>query len=366
MGGDRFPRRRVVFIAVAAGCGVAAALLPSCGSSPPAPSQPTIYRITISGPATIAPGSTAQLTATVLYTNGSTTNQTDLVQWHSSDTSILTVAAGGVASGIQSGDVTVTATLNPAIAGTQAIEVVPTGTFRLSGTVSGFGSTVSGATIQVNGGIGAGLSVLTNFAGAYRVYGVAGNVQVTVSKDAYVPVIQNVNVTGNTTVNFDMAPINPPPVLAGTYTLRFIADPSCATDGAGALPSIARDRRYTATIDQSQNRLHVVLSGATLVPGADTMYGTLAGDGSATFYLDDYFYYKTFDVAEVLPDGSGHVWAPTGGIIASRSGNNLAGTLDGDLKLKASANGSLLASCTSTHHTVTFTKTGSSTPARSH
>jgi hypothetical protein len=243
---------------------------------------------------------------------------------------------------------------------------VPTGTFRLSGIVTGFGNTLQGALVQVTvgvGGVGGGLSALTR-GGLYRLYGVVGNIQVTVSMDGYVTASQTVTVRGNTdNLNFDLAPAIPPPNLAGTYTLRVTADPSCPTDGVGALPSIGRDRRYTATIDQKEGALHVVLGGANFLPGANSLYGRLALDGTTTFYLDSYFYYKTFDLAEVLPDGSGNVYFLMGDITAARSGNDLVGTLNGDIKVKVSASGSVVGGCTATHHAVTFTNQ-SGNPAR--
>ncbi len=360
-------RMRVVRLFIAVGTiVVVAAVWPSCHSAPTVtttgPSQPVVTRVAISGASTIAPGSTAQLSAVATYSDGSQKDVTATVQWHSSNTSILTVSATGLASGIQSGDVVVTAMLT-GIPATQVILVVPTGTFRLSGTVTGFGELLAGALVQVTGGVGAGLSVVTT-GGLYRLYGVAGNVGMTVSKDAYVTITKTLTVSGNTdNVNFDLAPVNPPPSLAGTYTLRITADAACATDGAGALPSIGRDRRYTATIDETETRLHVVLAGANFLSGANSMYGQLALDGTTTFYVDSYFYYKTFDVAEVLPDGSGDIYFLSGDITAARSGNNLIGTLNGDIKVKVSASGSVVGYCTSTHHAVTFTNQ-SSGPAR--
>src|SRR5580704_2714735 len=83
-----------------------AAALFSCGRSPSLPTGPsTIVNMQVLAPSTIAPGSTAQLSARANYTDGSTKDVTTAVVWHSSDSSILTISATGLASGIHIGDV---------------------------------------------------------------------------------------------------------------------------------------------------------------------------------------------------------------------------------------------------------------------
>lgn len=68
--------------------------------------------------------------------------------------------------------------------------VIPLGTYRLTGTVTESGLPVSKATVAVTSGIGTGLSVVTDLNGQYRIYGVAGAIDVTVSKDGYAPLVQ--------------------------------------------------------------------------------------------------------------------------------------------------------------------------------
>ena len=357
--------------AAAATLVVAAGFLASCrnSSTPTAPTGPAVaVSLRISGPSTVAPGSTAPFSAQVIYSDGSNKDVTTAVQWYSSATSILTVSATGVASAIQSGDVVISATFNNAQGGVSAgkpIEVVPSGPFRLSGTVTGFGAQLDGALVQVTAGVGAGLSATTS-GGFFRLYGVAGNIQLSVNKDMYVAITKAVTVTANDdNLNFDLLPVNPPPNLAGAYTLRITADSACATDGAGILPAIGRDRRYTATISQTESSLHVVLSGAAFMSDRNSFYGNLVALDTATsaFYLDSYFYYKVFDVVEVLPDGSGNIYALDGEITVARPATDLVGTFNGRIVVKTSASGVIVGQCTSTHHGVTFTKTGGS-PSR--
>src|SRR6516225_467585 len=106
-----------------------AAALSSCGRNPSAPTGPSnLVSVKVVAPATIAPGSTVQLAALATYSDGSSKDATAAVQWHSSDTSILTISATGLALGIHVGDVNVTATHSTGLSATQSIVVVPAGT----------------------------------------------------------------------------------------------------------------------------------------------------------------------------------------------------------------------------------------------
>ena len=338
---------------------ISVAVLPSCGSNPPTtPSQPSTVRV--SGPSSIAPGTSAQLYA---YFNTSPIDVSATAQWHSSDTSILTVSTTGLASAIQSGDVTVTATYS-AVNGSQAIIVVPASTFRLSGSVQGFGVPLMGASVQVTAGVGTGLSTSTDSSGNYKLYGVAGAIQLTVSKDLYGTSTQAVTVTSNTNhLDFSLAPVNTPQSVAGTYTLIITADPACPTTGAGVLPGVGHQRQYTATITQKEGQLEVVLSGAHLVPDDNSFSGTVAADGGMTFGLHDFYYYDGPGFAELL-DGLGEVYGLVGLIAATRSGNDLVGIFNGAIQVTAgSPFGSIVGQCTSAHHSITFTNLSTS-PAR--
>jgi hypothetical protein len=349
-----------------------AAALSGCSRSSTTPVSPfgpstAIVGLKISGPSTIAPGSTAQFSAVATHFNGSSEDVTATVQWRSSDTSILTISATGLTSGIHPGEVSVTATQNAFGTVTQRIVVTPTGTFRLDGRVSWLGRAVEGASVQVTAGTGAGLTTLTDFAGSYRLYGVAGNVELTVSKALYALNRQTASIAGNTTLNFEMVTAAPAPNLAGTYTLQITADPGCATGGPQTLPDSGRVRRYTATIEGSAN-LNVRLSGANFLPQQNLMlgqknlmFGYVTPDGAM---LDvnhlDYYYgigYPPPDLGEILPDGD--VYCPSGSITVSAIGANLVGALDGTIRVRGLPSGDVVGQCTSAHHTVMFTRQNS-------
>jgi hypothetical protein len=346
-----------------------AAALSSCGRNPSAPTVPTgpstLVSVKVTAPSTIAPGSTAQLSALATYTDRSTKDVTTDVQWHSSETSILTISATGLAAGVHVGDVNITATSSTGVSATQSIVVVPAGTFRLAGRVTGLGLGIDGALVQVTAGIGAGLSSVTA-GGVYRLYGVAGDIQVTVSNTSYVTITQAVTVNSNTSFNFDLMPVTHPPDLAGTYTLAMTADPACPTTGDGALPSVARERRYAATISQTGNQLKAALSGATFAPNSNNWFdGRLKPDGAMFWVNEEMYYYSGVrDLAEVLSDGD--VYLASGTMDVTRSGNDLVGSFNGTIrigKLPIGPNiGTVVAQCMSAHHSVTFT-TQSGSPA---
>ena len=70
----------------------------------------------------LASGATEQLTATAVYTDSSTQSVTSQVAWQSSDTTVVSVAAGGMLTALKTGSVTVTATLN-SVSGTAGVSV---------------------------------------------------------------------------------------------------------------------------------------------------------------------------------------------------------------------------------------------------
>lgn len=70
----------------------------------------------------LAAGSTEQLTATGVYSDNSTQSLTSQVAWSSSDTTVGSVSAAGVLTGVKAGSVTLTATLG-AISGAGSVSV---------------------------------------------------------------------------------------------------------------------------------------------------------------------------------------------------------------------------------------------------
>ena len=93
-------------------------------------SAPILQRINISNTASPVAGMTDALKATGVYSDGSTADLTTSVTWASSNTSIFTVSASGVVTGLVQGVANVTATFlapgsNAAIVGTFSETILP-------------------------------------------------------------------------------------------------------------------------------------------------------------------------------------------------------------------------------------------------
>ena len=297
----------------------------------PTPNSVVLTSLSVNGPSTLAPGATGAFTATGRMSDGSTQDYTTKTTWQSSDTSVLTISNTGVATGLAGGE----AYVNASAGSTRVfyvssnVLVLPTGTFRLTGTVSESGLPVVAATVAVTAGQGNGLSVLTSQSGQYRLYGVAGNVDVQVSKPGYTSVTKNINVASNSLLDFkDLVQSGPLATVSGTYTLTLTASASCT--GFNALPELAKRRSYTAVITQSGPVLQVTLSGADfqLLAGQGNGFaGRVQPDGVRFEIFGDYYYYSEFDVLEkVQADQVLSFW---GEVTATASPAGISGTLDG-------------------------------------
>jgi len=82
--------------------------------------EPVLQRIEVDPPAPNVPaGSSADLAATGVYTDGTTRDLTGDVAWSSNDGSVLTISADGTATGVAPGSSTITATLTDVQGATQ-------------------------------------------------------------------------------------------------------------------------------------------------------------------------------------------------------------------------------------------------------
>ncbi|HKV98226.1 MAG TPA: hypothetical protein VJN96_00310 [Vicinamibacterales bacterium] len=283
----------------------AAILAASCGGSSNnlgQPGQPVLVGLTITGPVTFSPDETVPYTVNGRMSDGTTQNYTTKVTWVSTNTLILTVAADGRASGKGSGDVTILASSGRFTASINVL-VTPSGTFRLTGTVTESSLPVANAQVLVTAGHGSGNLTQTDSQGMYRLYGVRGDIEVTVTKAGYEPLTRGISVTKSDVLDFpDLAQVGALPSLAGTYTLTMTASPSCPTTGTTftpPLPDYARQRTYVATIAQTGARLDVTLSGANFLiqGGKGNVFTGRVEPGDVTFVLGtpDFYYYGYYN-----------------------------------------------------------------------
>lgn len=340
-----------------------AGLLGACDDGPTEPSPQnvpvTTTRLEITGPNTIAPGESAQFSATAYQSDGSTRDVTNEAEWRSGNHWALTISATGLATGRDRGEASIGAGFAGRTAWKNDVVVVPADTYRLVGTVTDASLPVPGARVEVTAGIGQGLLALTNSVG-YRLYGVSGDIEVRVTREGYQEQRKNLQVTTHQKLDFDLALSRPRDEVAGTYTLTVTAAAECRSE----LPEEARIRTYTAVVEQDGPRLTVSLEGSTFATGYGRTFNSFHGTvepNRVTFLLNGYY---AHDFYLYLPDVVEQLAAPTlfsvsGSVVTTVSPAGLAGSLDGVIEtLEDLSPGKFqrIASCRSSGHQFVFSR----------
>jgi hypothetical protein len=298
---------------------------------PPSPSGPppvVATSVELVGPRSVAPGGSVQFRAILHRSDGTTSDVTTTAQWRSSNNAVLSISSTGVATGLRAGDTFVSVSAQSRGSGREII-VVPDGTFRLVGLVGEADSPttgVVGAAIDASGSTNA--TAVTDSAGRYRLYGVAGATLIRITKDGYQPQVLTVDITDHQTQNFVVAVTAPRPDLSGRYTLNIRSSDSCRN----GLIEEARDRSYTALVTQQGPIIEVMLTGANFARDAagkgDRFRGRLE-PGQAVFRLSDYDYYYRYypDVIEQISDSTFLTIA--GSVTVGISSTRMSGALNG-------------------------------------
>jgi hypothetical protein len=358
-GGDMCTKVRPVVLTLILGVGFGVA---SCDSGPtqPTPRPGTnvpqtaaVTRVEIAGPTSIEPGGSAQLTANAFKSDGSVENVTSQAQWTSSNAAVLRVESPGVFNALSRGEATINARFGSRSA-TAQIMVLPAGTFRLTGRISDGSLPLDGVTLTVIEGTGKGLTNVTDGSGAYALYGVAGRVTLHAKKGGFKNSIEEIDVSRNRELDFEMRFDGERGALTGTYTLQLEATP-CVS-----LPENTRKRTYTANVQQHGSRVTVKLDGADFIVSngrGDHFAGSVGADGKVTFAIGDayyYFYYGyflgEFDLVERIDSSALLV---VGTVNATSTSAGISGVLNG---LVALAQGTTVpftrvtASCVSSSH----------------
>jgi Carboxypeptidase regulatory-like domain len=200
-------------LAAAAVIGLCSAVLVSCEKPPTAPtfspaSDPTpasLLSLRIDGPSLLTPGASARYIALGGFSDGTTRDVTATSEWLTSNAGTVTIGADGRASAGVPGQ-SVIAAVNGLRRTSIEVMVLTPGTFRLSGTVSQDGQPIADATVELLEGSGVAMSTQTDASGVYRLFGVAGSVEVRASKDGYMPQVNRLSVSSNSTLDFRLSP----------------------------------------------------------------------------------------------------------------------------------------------------------------
>ena len=312
----------------------------ACGSDPVSklptgPSAPGVVGLQIIGPASVAPGQSAQFIANTRLSDGavkSTTSATN-IRWRSSNTALQVSTSGVVTAGQTLGEAILTAELLPAatIRGTMEVVIVPDGTYRLVGSVretEAPSQGISGARVEV---IGSSLSTTTNSSGNYRLYGVPSSAAIRVTANGYQTVTQNVQLTEHTTQNFLLPLVGPRLSLNGSFDVLFDVVGSCS--GSPPLSADLYHRSYEATVTTSGSLVDVQLTEPRfrLSGSKGNRFTGRADPAGIKFTLDYGFYYGyLYDYPSVLERLSNDTYFIVYGTAATTSlGSGVSGQLNG-------------------------------------
>lgn len=351
--------KRMTFLAVSGTATVLGLLSTGCDKdSPTAPDPGRVTRLEVTGPESIAPSGTGQFRVTAHTLNGVGRDVTSEASWDSEDTSIVTLAPDGRATGGLRGETYVRAAFS-GVTGLSRVMVLPSGTFKLSGRVLDADLGVADARVEVTAGSATGLWTSTRD-GNYALYGVSGTTEVSVTKEGYHTHVERLDVNRHVVHSLSLALIAPRWDPSGTYTMTVTAGPECRD----ALPQDARSRTYAASI--------VVTSGGRYAgisfPGAQFQSTNwwfwqdvrIDSDSLTLEAYDDHNYGPA--LVERLSPSRYFVVEGTNDLARAklfRSPTGLEGLLDATISIVEGPSyfsGSRVGTCRSVNHRVTFSR----------
>ena len=193
---------------------------------------------------------------------------TSQATWESSTPGVLEISPGGLARAWTLGEARLTAR-HQDLALTRVVMVLPDGTFRLGGRVAEFESEfaqgIGGATVEVLSGTGLGLRATSAaVTGQFALYGVAGQIQLRVTADGYLPTTSGVIFVNQFAQGVQLLSLTPvggtTGELSGIWTLK-LSPADCPF-----LPEAAHVRQFTTEVAQSASRMTMKL----WAPGVST------------------------------------------------------------------------------------------------
>lgn len=320
----------------------AALLFSACDKkSPTGPPQPgsqgfgSIVRIEILAPLEIEPGTTAQLTANAIHSDGSRENVSSKAQWASADARVLQIAPTGLATGVTRGESLFSARFAGLSAGARMF-VLPRGTFRISGTTRENSVVLANVEVTATSGSGEVLTTRSGATGNFVLYGVAGSVVLRTKKEGYADGTHQMDVATHTTLTLNLVPEKPRTDYRGTYTFTVTAAGPCPA----LFPESAIRRVYTATVAQDGGLLTVTLSGPDFIVTngyGNRFFGFVDVTEAMTFQIGTAsLYYGTYsghsDIVERFGDGALII---AGELNASGTSQRISGTLRGSILISS-------------------------------
>jgi hypothetical protein len=205
--------RRIRFVAI---CWVAAA---ACGggATPVGPSSPTVNGVQVSAASSLlAPGESAQVTATASFSSGATQIVTNDATWSVANVAVATVASGGRVTAVADGTTEIQATYR-GISGSVTLQVkssapAPARVFTLCGTVTESGAApVPRANLEVRDGLNAHRITDADEAGRYCLRDLMpDSFTLRIGKGGYDILDRGVTLSGDLTLDIVITPIRVP------------------------------------------------------------------------------------------------------------------------------------------------------------
>ena len=213
---------------------IAAAAAARCINGSPeshltAPTGPTLSTLVVTGLGETAnPGQTVQLTATATYSDTTTSDVTQLVQWRSGNEGIATVSSGGLVTFVAIGETDIRATLTAITAAAMVrVTAAPIPRHTLSGRVTDAdnGRPLAEARVEILDGADAGKFAVTAADGDYAIQDLTqGTFNVRVSRRDFDSAQRPVTLTESTRLDVALRPLIDVTDTYGTYriTLRVL------------------------------------------------------------------------------------------------------------------------------------------------
>ena len=302
---------------------------PAPGGGPVPPGPAVLSTLDVTGPLTVGIGESVQFKAMGRYSDGSLRDVTTQASWRVGNPAVLSFSTPGLATGHESGETGVGATLGSSFGSQGGVIVVPPGTFRLSGNIRDDKAQVTGAQVTVSMASGqAHATTVGN--GFFQIYGVAGDTEIRIVRPGYEEFKQRWLISSHQWLTFDMVLARPRDQIAGTYTLRIRAADECRA----SLPDGVLDRTYTAVLQQDGSQVLATLTGATFVTAGGRTMNTFAGSvvaDEARFFLSSE-YSETFPFPMVAEEtGPSTYVAVSGEVSTASSGSRRSGLLNGTI-----------------------------------
>jgi carboxypeptidase family protein/Big-like domain-containing protein len=263
-------------------------LASACGSSggggnpPPGPTPVTLTSVTVTSSGAPVVGDTVQFTATATFSDGSTQIVSGQATWESSNTAVVTITGGGLATFLAPGEADIRATYRAssgtAMTGTSHVTVTPRTVARhtLTGTVTDAtnGNALPNVNARIVDGPDANRSAVTDSNGRFTIADVAaGSFTLQFTRSDYETRSIPVSMSGDTSVTVQITAQTNVTRFHGTYnTALTILQQTCdfpfpvGPTGTFKIEGNANGSSMTITI---------VERGTTR-----TYSGTLKGDGS--------------------------------------------------------------------------------------